>query len=237
MARRYWAGSDPIGSRIRVGGSDTQSPWLTVVGVLGNVKHWSLRETPEPELYVPLAQSPAQQFSFVVRASPDPGTLAGPVRDALLSIDREQPVTIEPMRALVSASVAAPRFRGVLLGSFATIALTLAVVGIYGLISFGVTQRTRELGVRVALGAQRTDIVGLVMREGMVLTISGVVIGLAGALALTRVLEGMLYAVPVTDVATFGGVSLLLVATALIANYLPARRAAKVEPLIALQAE
>ena len=173
----------------------------------------------------------------MVRTAVEPAALANQIRDALLPVDREQPVIVEPMHGLVLASVAAPRFRRLLLAGFAAIALTLALVGIYGLISFGVTQRTRELGVRVALGAQRTDIVGMVLREGMLLTIAGVALGLAGALAASRLLEGMLYDVPATDPATFVGVSLLLVVTAAIANYLPARRAAKVDPAIALQAE
>ena len=237
MARRYWPGADPVGRRIRVGGPETQSPWLTVVGVIGSVKHWNLRETPQPELYVPLAQSPTASFTFVLRASRSAAAVIEPARVALHALDREQPVRIEPLGTLVSRSVAEPRFRGVLLGGFAAIALALAVVGIYGLISFGVTQRTREVGVRIALGAQRTDIVGLVLREGMTLTLAGVVLGLGGALAVTRVLEGMLFEVPRTDVATFVAVSSLLIVTAAIANYIPARRAAKVDPVVALQAD
>ena len=237
MATRYWPNGGPIGRRVRIGGRETESPWLTVIGVVGDVKHWSLRETASPELYVPMAQSPAAQFSFVIRAAASPAAVAAPVRDALLAIDREQPVVLEPLGALVSASVAEPRFRGLLLGGFASIALLLAVVGIYGLISFGVAQRTREVGVRVALGAQRTDIVSLVLREGMTLTAAGVAIGLAASLGLTRVVKGMLYEVPATDVATYVAVSLLLVVTAAAANYLPARRAAKVEPVEALRSE
>ena len=238
MARRYWSRESPIGRRVRIGGRDSDdAPWLTIIGVIGDVKHWSLREPFAPELYVPIAQSPASQFAFVIRAATTTTAITGSVREALLAVDREQPVTLEPMSGLVSSSVAEPRFRGVLLGGFASIALALAVVGIYGLISFGVAQRTREVGVRIALGAQRTSIVSLVLREGMRLTAAGVAIGLLASLALTRLVQGMLFEVPATDAATYAAVSVLVVVTAAVANYLPARRAAKVDPVQALRSE
>jgi putative ABC transport system permease protein len=208
-----------------------------VVGIVGDVKHWTLQEAPEPELYVPLAQSPSTLINFVVRSNTSETTLAAAVREAIRNVDRQQPVTLTPLRALVSESVAEPRFRSVLFGGFAMIALTLAVVGLYGLISFGVAQRARELGVRVALGAQRDDIMRLVMREGMLIALLGIALGIAGALTLTRLLEEMLYQVRPTDALTFTAVSLLLVVTAAFANYVPARRAAKADPLAALQSE
>jgi putative ABC transport system permease protein len=237
MAQRYWPDADPIGHRVRFGDATSTEPWLTIVGVVGDVKHWDLREKEQPELFVPLAQAPASTFSFVVRAARDAGELTGSVRNALLDVDREQPATIQPLRELVNGSVAGPRFRGVLFGAFAATALVLAVVGIYGVISFGVSQRTRELGVRVALGAQRIEVMGLVLREGMLLTGAGVALGLLGAFAVTRFLRGMLFQVPPADPLTFAAVSLLLIATALLANVIPARRAARVDPLVAMRAE
>ena len=237
MAARYWPNENPVGRRVRIGMQQTTSPWLTVVGIVGDVKHWTLQEAPEPELYVPLAQSPSTLINFVVRSNTSETTLAAAVREAIRNVDRQQPVTLTPLRALVSESVAEPRFRSVLFGGFAMIALTLAVVGLYGLISFGVAQRARELGVRVALGAQRDDIMRLVMREGMLIALLGIALGIAGALTLTRLLEEMLYQVRPTDALTFTAVSLLLVVTAAFANYVPARRAAKADPLAALQSE
>jgi putative ABC transport system permease protein len=240
FARKYWPAADlhtVIGRRVRLGSAQTTSPWRTVVGVVGDVKHWSLGEESAAELYVSFAQAPSPQHSFVVRTAAGAGALTASVRQALLAVDRDQPVDIQPMTALLNASVAQPRFRSVLLGAFAVIALVLAVVGIYGVISYGVTQRTREIGVRLALGARRVDVVGLVLREGMLLTALGLVIGLVGALWLTRLLRGMLFQVTTNDALTFVGVSMLLASTAILANYLPARRASKVDPLIAMRAE
>jgi putative ABC transport system permease protein len=237
MAHRYWPDTDPIGRRVRFGDATSTEPWLTIVGVVGNVKHWDLRETDEPELFVPLAQSPASTFSFVIRTAREARDVAGPVRSALLDVDREQPATIQPLRDLVTGSVAGPRFRGVLFGAFAATALVLAVIGIYGVISFGVSQRTRELGVRVALGAQRIEVMGLVLREGMLLTGVGVALGLLAAFSVTRLLQDMLFQVPPADPLTFAAVSLLVIATAMLANVIPARRAARVDPLVAMRSE
>jgi putative ABC transport system permease protein len=241
FARTYWPGEAPsavIGRRVRLGGStDGASPWRTVVGVVGNVKHWSLGEESAPELYVSFDQAPSPQHSFVVRTTANVSALTMPARQALLAVDRDQPVEIQPMTALLSASVAQPRFRSVLLGAFAAIALVLAIVGIYGVISYGVTQRTREIGVRLALGARQVNVVGLILREGMLLTALGLGLGLAGALWLARLLRGMLFQVTANDALTFVGVSVLLACTAVLANYLPARRASKVDPLIAMRAE
>jgi putative ABC transport system permease protein len=239
MVAKYWPGQDPIGKRVRIGASDDPSPsaWYTVVGVVGNVKHWNLVTASEPELYRPMAQSPAARFSFVVRARTDASRLTAPVRDALLEVDGEQPATIQPMEQLVSASFAQTRFRSLLLASFAVLALALALVGLYGVISYAVTRRTREIGVRLALGAQRGDIVGLVLGEGMMLCVAGLAIGLVSSVWVNRLLAGMLFQVEPTDAATFATVSLLLSVTAAVANYLPARRAAGVDPLLAIKVE
>jgi putative ABC transport system permease protein len=240
FVRKYWpteGASAALGRRVRFGRDDDGGPWLTIVGVVGDVKHWALDMPTTPEIYRSLLQVPSAQLSFVVRGASDAAALTAGVRQALLAVDREQPAMIRPMSTLVRASIAEPRFRGVLLATFAGIALILAVVGIYGVISYGVTQRTREIGVRLALGAQRVDVVRLVLREGMLLTACGLGVGLLAAVWLTRLLRGMLFEVTTTDAVTFVGVPILLAATAFVANYLPARRASKVDPLIAIQAE
>ena len=240
MARRYWPGKHPaevIGRRIRIGNDDATSEWHTIVGIVGDVKHWSLAESSSPQLYFSLRQAPAAQFTFVLETVGDAAGAGEVARQALLGIDPDQPATIRPMSELVSATMVQPRFRSILLGTFALLALLLAVIGIYGVISHGVAQRTREIGVRLALGAQRGDIVNLVLREGMLLTVGGLTVGVVGALALTRLIRGMLFDVTTYDAATFIGVSVLLAATAALANYLPARRAARVDPMVTMQVE
>jgi putative ABC transport system permease protein len=239
MAQRYWPGENPVGHRFRIGNPEDHNAyqWMTVVGVVGNVKHWSLSAPSDPEFYVSLEQEPTRSFSFVVRLDAERASTIAAVRDVLFSIDAQQPASWQPLHSLVDASIAEPRFRSVFVAAFAIVALTLAIVGLYGLISFGVTQRTRELGVRVALGARREDIIALVLREGLRLAIVGVMVGLIAAFAATKLLTGMLYHVRATDPTTFMVVPLVLLSTAIVANYLPARRAAKIDPVVALQAE
>lgn len=241
MVRRYWPDltlPSILGRRVRVGTDESAGPWLTIVGIAGDVKHWSLGEEYGAELYMPLAQSSAAALHFVARGGGGGTPLSGDlVRSTLLAIDASQPVSIEPLEGLVSASVAQPRFRALLFGFFAALALLLAVIGIYGVIAYRVSQRTREIGVRLALGARRVDIVALVVRQGLVLTGAGVGIGLVASFWLTRFLQGMLYRVTPTDAMTFVGVSALLAVTALLANLLPARRAARVDPVSALRGE
>jgi ABC-type antimicrobial peptide transport system permease subunit len=188
-------------------------------------------------LYLSFAQSPSNALNLIVRAGGSGAALDAPIRQALTGIDRNQPVTMASLSDLIGESVAVPRFRGMLLGFFAGIALLLAIVGIYGVVSYRVTQRTREIGVRLALGARRRDIVLLILRQGMVLAGTGVAIGLAGSLWSTRLLQGMLYQVTTTDAVTFAVVPLAIVLTALFSNLVPARRAARVDPVIAIQSE
>jgi putative ABC transport system permease protein len=240
LVRRYLPGTSAanvLGRRVRVGNADSDEEWLTIVGVVGDVKHWNLAEPASPQLYRALAQAPATQFSFVLQVSGDAATAERATRQALLALDRDQPVTIGAMAGLVRATMVQPRFRSLLLGTFAVIALLLAVIGIYGVISHGVAQRTREIGVRLALGAQRRDIVRLVLREGMLLTAAGLAAGVVAALAFTRLLRGMLFGVTTHDLGTFVAVSLLLTVTAALANFLPARRASRVDPMVTMQAE
>jgi putative ABC transport system permease protein len=207
------------------------------VGIVGDVKHWSLGEEYAPELYMPLAQAASSTLHLVVRSSADASPSAELLRAALLGIDAGQPVTVERLASLVDASVSQPRFRALLFGFFAALALLLAVIGVYGVIAYRVSQRTREIGVRLALGAGRANIMAAVAGQGVALTGVGVVIGLVGAFWLTRFLQGMLYRVSPTDALTFLGVSALLAVTALFACIAPARRAAKVDPVLAMRGE
>jgi putative ABC transport system permease protein len=241
MARKYWPNENAaalLGRRVRVGTSESDGPWLTIVGVVGNVKHWNLAEEFAPELYQPQAQSPSMTLNFVVR--PDQARrlpLGEAMRAALAATDASQAVSILRLDELVSGSTAQSRFRAILFGFSAALAVVLAVVGIYGVIAYRVSQRTREIGVRLALGARRADILMLILRQGIGLTVAGVAIGLVASFWLSRLLQGMLFRVTTTDAATYLGVSILLIATALLSNLIPARRASRVSPVTAMRVE
>ncbi|MGE0130009.1 MAG: ABC transporter permease [Blastocatellales bacterium] len=238
LARRYFPGEDPVGRRLKFSKPDRQDTWQTIIGVVGDEKQDSLSAEVKPEIYQSHLQRPQNQMSFVVRTAADPQTLTGAVREQIRALDRSLPVyEIRTMRDALSESLARERFVMLLLLGFAALALTLAAVGVYGVMSYSVTQRTHELGIRLALGAQTRDVLKLVLGQGLKLVSIGVVIGLAGALAAARVLNSMLFGVSATDPATFAGISLLLVVVALLACWIPARRAAKVDPMIALRCE
>jgi putative ABC transport system permease protein len=236
MARSFFAGEDPLGKRLRTGGD--KSPWVTVVGVVGDVRHRGLEVDTRPEMFFPHAQSPSRQMTLAVRTAGDPVSLVGPVRERVRAVDQDQPVgNVKTMETWVAESVASRRFSVLLLGVFALVAAALAAVGIYGVVSYGVAQRTHELGLRIALGARPRDVLRLVIRQGMRMTLIGAALGLAAALALTRVMSGLLYGVTATDPVVYAGVALLLVGVALLACYVPARRATKVDPMEALRHE
>jgi putative ABC transport system permease protein len=240
MARRDWPNDDlaaVVGRRVAIGSSPRPEEWHTIVGVVGNVKHRTLGDAPEPELYYPMSQAPSPRVNFVVRGEREAAALIGAIRTALLDVDRRQPVEIHPLEELVGATTAEARFRGGLLAAFAFVALTLAIVGVYGTVSFAVSRRTREIGVRVALGARSTAIMVLILREGALLVIVGLVIGFATSFVVTRTLREMLFEVSPTDAVTFAAVGLLLALTAMLANYLPARHAATVDPMIVMRSE
>jgi putative ABC transport system permease protein len=242
MARRLWPNENAIGKRIKPGFSNDQ--WCEIVGVVGDVKQSSLAEDEESSLafYLPYAQAPTdflmRDLTFVVRTAASPLDVADAARRAIDGIDPDLPVfDVATMQELVSQSVAEPRFNTVLLGIFAALAILLATVGIYGVMSYTVTQRVHEIGIRMALGAERTDVLRLVVGQGMFLAMVGVAVGLAGAFGLTRFLSGFLFRIQPTDPLTFASVAALLTVIAAAASYVPARRAMKVDPMVALRYE
>jgi putative ABC transport system permease protein len=234
---RYLPGEDPIGKRLTI---DFGKPWTgEIAGVIGSIRHSSLaQQEPSAEMYVNYAQTPPFAMNLVVRAAGDPAHLTNAIRRELQSLDKDVPIyNVKTMEQRFSESAAQPRFRTLLLGLFALVALILASIGIYGVISYSVAQRTHEIGLRVALGAQTGDVLRLVIGQGIRLVIIGAALGLVGAIAVTRLMSSLLFGVTATDPMTFAGVSFLLGTVALLACYLPARRAMKVDPMIALRYE
>ncbi len=240
-ARLYWPNQDPLGQRIRVptfGVPFEKAPWRTVVGVVGDVRQYGLDAPRSSQFYVPHAQNPAGYVTLVVRTATDPLALGPALRREVRAVDKDQPLTsIATMEEVLADSVAGRRFSMTLLGVFAAGALGLAAVGLYGVIAYSVAQRTQEIGIRMALGALPGDVLKLVIGQGMALVAIGVALGLAATLAVTRVLESLLFEVSARDPLTFALVPLGLAAVALAACYLPARRALRIDPLIALRYE
>jgi putative ABC transport system permease protein len=238
LAREYWPNVSPLGKRIRFGPPEDNEPWHTVVGVVGAVRHSRLDVDTDKIVYLPHLQIPVNGLALVVRAAANPESLAGPVRSKVREIDPDLPVVkVITMEDVVGQSVWQPRLYSILFGIFAVVALLLATVGIYGVMSYTVTTRTREFGVRMALGAQSGDLLRLIMGQGMRLAFLGIVIGLLGAFALTRLLKNLLFEVTATDPLTFALITALLTLVVLAACWLPARRATKVDPLVALRYE
>ncbi|HEY0970925.1 MAG TPA: ABC transporter permease [Gemmatimonadales bacterium] len=239
LVRRFLDGRDPIGRRITFGDpSNPETTWMTIVGVVGNVAQEGVTAAPYPQLYRSLHQFPGRGVFVSMRTAGDPDAVAGAARRALRALDPELPLTdLMTMEQRVSADLARPRVSVALLGVFAGIALLLAAIGIYGVISYAVAQRTREIGIRMALGASTADVRRLVVRQGMAPALIGIAVGVVGALAVTRVMSSLLYGVSATDPVTFVGVPVVLAVIALAAAYVPARRATLVEPVNALRAE
>ena len=242
MARKYWPGGDPVGQRIAIDHGTWADPWLTVVGVVGDVRQMSLDAPPRPEMYLPYRQIDTQPWfaprDLVVRTTGDPMDLVGDIKQVVRSVDPAQPVSnIRTLDEVLDEDVASRRVGTTLLTVFAGFALVLAVVGIYGVIAYFVAQHVPELGVRIALGAQRHDILQLVVWKGLTLALLGVLLGVALGVVVTRLMASLLYGVGATDVATFAGGAVLLLLLALVASYLPARRATSVDPIVALRAE
>ncbi|HEY6333672.1 MAG TPA: ABC transporter permease [Blastocatellia bacterium] len=238
FARTFWPTADPLGKRVLIGGTPDKPDWGTIVGVVAHVRHYGLEKEGREQIYFSLDQEPANTMYLSVRTHGDPLSVTGAIRSAVSSLDRGEPMyEVNTMDQLLSNSIAQPRLLVSLFVAFAGVALILAVVGIYGVMSYSVTQRTAEIGVRVALGARKMDVLRLVFFRGLVLTIAGLAIGLGGAMALTRLMGGMLYAVRPTDPATFAAISAVLAVAALSACAIPAQRATRVDPMVALRYE
>jgi putative ABC transport system permease protein len=235
-ARRFWPGVDPIGKRVRFLGP--QAAWFTIVGVIADVKHFGLDADARPELYTHFDQNPPVGPVLAIRTSGDPTSLAAAARRELRRLEKELLISnVKPMTDVVSESVAERRFHTLLLGGFAAVALALAAIGIYGVLSYAVAQRTHEIGIRMALGAQRGDVFRLVVGQGMLLAVLGVGIGVVGALGVTRFLKSLLFGVTPMDPLTFAGAAVFLAGVALAACYVPARRAMRIDPMVALRYE
>jgi len=238
MAQQFWPNEDPIGKRIHVVQLKTSDPWQTVVGVVGRVKHDSLDSEPRIAFYLAQTQFPVREMSVVLRGKVESAGLTASIKKEIRDIDPDLPMTtISTMTQRVDESLARRRFGMVLLAVFAGLALVLATMGIYGVMAYLVSQGTRELGIRMALGATRRNILSLIVRQGMLLAFAGMAIGLAGAFSLTRLLRSLLFGVEATDPLTFGAITILLGATALLASYIPAQRAARIDPMISLRCE
>lgn len=238
MAKKIFPNQDPIGKRITFDRRGNNPDWYEIVGVVGDVKHYGLDQATTMQIYEPFTQQTFSYMSFVVRTAGEPTAMTAAIRNEVLSIDKEQPISsIVTLDQLVSTSVAQRQFSMLLLGVFAAVAMLLAAVGIYGVLSYAVTQRTQEIGIRMALGAGRRDVLRLIVGQGMSLTMIGIGVGLIAAFLLTRLMSALLFGVSATDPATFSLIALLLLFVSVLACWIPARRAAKVDPMVALRWE
>ena len=238
FVKRYFPNEDPIGKRFTFGGGGPNARWITIVGVVRDTKRQGIDQPVRIESWMPLAQMPSGSMDVVLRTTGAPLALSNEVREAVWSLDRDLPIpSIRTMEQILSERVAQRRLNMLLLGLFAMVALILAAVGIYGVINYAVTQRTNEIGIRIALGAQSGDVIGLVLKQGMALALVGVAIGLIATFMLTRLMASLLFGVSATDPITFAAIAGLLIGVALLACWIPARRATKVDPMVALRYE
>ncbi len=242
MARKYWPDRDPVGQRIRFLGMDRVNPWLTIVGVAGDVHYRGLTGSIEPAVYVNYLQNPERAAYFVTTvartaAGADAASVVAALRASLASLDPNVPVEFSTMSAQVDRTVTDRRFTMLVLVSFGAVSLLLAAIGVYGVLALAVVQRTQEIGIRMALGADAGSVVGLVLKGAMGSVAAGVVIGLALALALTRLLQSMLFEVRTSDPMTLAGALVLVAGAAWLAALLPARRATRIDPLVAMRVE
>ena len=238
LARRYFPGEDPVGKHLKHGGPQSTNPYMEIIGVVADVKYEGAGSPDEPVYYESSSQVPDRPMWLVVRTHDDPHQLIPAIRNRVAALDGNVPIShIGTMDESMYASVALPRFRSILMGAFALIALLLATIGIYGVMSYSVLQRTQELAIRLALGATRSNVIGRVVGHGIFLALGGIMIGSVGALAFVRTLRSMLFNISPSDPAIFSGVALLLFAVAVTASYIPALRAARKDPLLALRRE
>jgi len=238
MARRYWPNENSLGKRITLGLPRPDNPWITIIGIAKDLPHRAIDSAPEPDWYLSRPLGPQRNQILFVRTTANPADLAAPIRSAVAGIDRNQPVAnIKTLSEVVAATVAPRKFNMMLFTLFAALALLLAALGIYGVMAYSVAERTHEVGIRMALGAQKSDVLGLIIRKGMAITLIGVGAGLAIAFGLTRLMATLLFGVTPTDAMTFVAVSAFVMVVALVACYVPARRATKIDPLAALRYE
>jgi putative ABC transport system permease protein len=238
MARLYFPNQDPLGKQLTFSFPPDSGAMRGIVGIVGDVRDVALGQDPGPMMYVPYAQAPFWGANVVVKSTLSPSSVAAAIRQEVQKIDKDLPVTdVAMMPDLIEASVSQPRFRTFLLGVFAAMALLLAAIGIFGVISYSVSCRTNEIGIRVALGASRGAILWMVLRETLLLTFAGLAIGIPCALAASRLVGHLLFGVSANDLATLTIVALVLAAVAAFAGYIPARRATRVDPLLALRYE
>jgi putative ABC transport system permease protein len=238
FARRYFADRDPLGRRIKRGPRGSNAPWTTIVGVVGNIKTDGFDKADQPHLYYPILQNPGYAMAVYLRTDQNPTSLTQSLREQVRAVDPNLPIFGErTMENVVSDSLAQRKFAMQVVGLFGLLAMLLTGIGIYGVTAYSVSQRTREIGIRVALGASNGAILRWVITQGMTLIVVGVAVGLVGAFVLTRLLRSLLFGVAATDMVTYVGLATLLAAVALLACYIPARRATKVDPLVALRYE
>jgi putative ABC transport system permease protein len=238
LQKDFFPNEDPIGKRLNLG-TDTEPEWRRIVGVVGDVKYNGIADQVQPALYLPIAQAPASGFALVIKSDvADPTSVTSSVREEISMLDAELPISqIATLQKRLDVAVSQPRFRTTLIALFAAVALSLACVGIYGVMSYSVVQRTHEIGIRMALGAKPVNVLKMVISQGLTLTAAGLVSGLAASYGLTRLMSSLLFRVEASDPATFILTALLLAFTAIVACYIPAHRATKVDPMVALRHE
>jgi putative ABC transport system permease protein len=238
MARRWWKNESPVGRHIKIGGPDSKAPWLTIAGVVGDIMHNPYDREPRRTIYVPYPQAPALWMDIGVRTAGDPLLLAPAVTAAIRSVDSEQPISaMMTMEKSIHNAAIGLNYMAVLMGSFGVLAMGLAAIGVYGVMAYMVTEQSHEIGVRMALGASRQNVLAAIFRRGMLTIGAGLLVGLPLAYGFARLMASLIFGVTATDVTTFVGIPLALVATAALAIYVPARRAMNIDPIVALRYE
>jgi putative ABC transport system permease protein len=238
MARRLWPGQNPMGKRLKLGPLSSNDPWITIVGIAADTRYEVYDRSFRSVLYRPFQQVTRGTMDFAIRTAGDPMPVFRSIREAISQIDKNQPVAqVESMATKIHTQAAALRYVASLMGIFGTIALALAAVGVYGVMAYSVTERRHEIGIRIALGAQRSDVLRNILGRGLTLTTAGLAIGVPSALALAQLLSNFFYGVSTWDAMTFVGMPCAIAAIALVASYIPARRATKVDPIVVLRYE